>query len=368
MTERERFHACMRYEPVDVVPHWTWGGWPETIERWKTEGYDPSRDAIAQGASAVHWIGHWFFPHPPFGRQVIEEDSEHILYVNHEGILMREMKNNPYSSMPQFVKFPVTNREEFRAFWKERMRPDPEQRIGPNWRQALLDLRDSQIPVIVISDRWGGFFGPLRNLVGVEALCTLFYDDPAFVEEMMDADADFIIAMMDRILEVAPVDAFAFWEDMAYKTGPLLTPKLARKFMLPRYRRVVQFLRSRGVEWIGLDSDGRIDSLIPIWLDAGLNYLYPFEVQAGMDVVAIRRTYGRDLRIWGGVDKRAVAAGPAAIERELARVRPLIEEGGYIPMLDHSCPPDISWQNYTYYMRRLREVCEVRSPHEGERQ
>jgi uroporphyrinogen decarboxylase len=357
MTERERFHACMNYEPVDVTPHWTWGGWPETIERWKTEGYDPTRDDIGQGASPVHWIGHWFFPNPPFEHQVIEEDDEHVLYVNHEGILMREMKNNPYSSMPQFVKFPVTTREEFRAFWRERMQPKPEERIGPDWREHIQALRDADAPLVIISDRWGGFFGPLRNLVGVETLCTLFYDDPAFIEEMMDADADFIIAMMDQILDTGPIDAFAFWEDMAYKTGPLLTPKLARKYMLPRYKRVADFLRDRGVRWIGLDSDGRIDTLIPVWLDAGLNFLYPFEVQAGMDVNKVRREYGRDLRMWGGVDKRAIAEGRDAIEAELARVRPLIEEGGYIPMADHSCPPDISWPNYVYYMRRLGEVC-----------
>lgn len=357
MTERERFHACMNYQPVDVTPHWTWGGWPETIERWLTEGYDPEKDDVRQGASPVHWIGHWFFPNPPFEHQVIEEDDEHVLYVNHEGILMREMKNNPYSSMPQFVKFPVTTREEFRAFWKERMQPRPEERIGPDWREQLAALRASNVPIVIISDRWGGFFGPLRNLVGVESLCTLFYDDPGFIEEMMDADADFIIAMMDRILDAGPIDAFAFWEDMAYKTGPLLTPKLARRFMLPRYKRVVEFLRGRGVQWIGLDSDGRIDALIPVWLDAGLNFLYPFEVQAGMDVNRVRREFGRDLRIWGGVDKRAMAEDRDAIEAELARVKPLIEEGGYIPMADHSCPPDISWPNYVYHMRRLKEVC-----------
>jgi hypothetical protein len=357
MTDRERFHACMRYEPVDRAPHWTWGGWPETVERWKQEGYDPQTMDTAQGADRCHWIGHWFFPNPPFAHQVLEEDDAHILYVNHEGILMRERKDNPFSSMPQFVRFPVETREEFRRFWKERMQPDPAQRIGPDWQEQLRALRTAPIPLVVISDRWGGFFGPLRNLVGVERLCTLFYDDPAFVEEMMDADADFIIAMMGQVLDTVEIDAFAFWEDMAYRTGPLLTPRLARQYMLPRYRRVVEFLRERGVPWIGLDSDGQIDTLIPIWLDTGLNFLYPFEVQAGMDVLAVRRKYGRKLRIWGGVDKRAVAAGPEAIEAELARVRPLIAEGGYIPMLDHSCPPDISWPNYTYYMRRLAEVC-----------
>jgi len=128
--------------------------------------------------------------------------------------------------------------------------------------------------------------------------------------------------------------------------------------MLPRYRRVADVLRQRGVKYIGLDSDGQIDPLIPVWMDAGLNFLYPFEVQAGMDVRAVRRKYGRGLRLWGGVDKRALAKGPGAIDAELARLKPLIDAGGYIPHTDHSCPPDISYDNYCYYLQRLSEVCQ----------
>lgn len=356
MTERERFLACLEYRPVDRAPYWTWGGWPETLERWQREGYDPATTDVRLGADRCHWIGHWFFPCPPFERTVVEQDDMHVLYINHEGILMRERRDQPFSSMPQFVRFPVETREEFRRFWRERMRPDPEERIGPGWRERLAGLRAEPIPLIVISDRWGGFFGPLRNLVGVERLCTLFYDDPGFLEEMMEADADFLIAMMGQLLEEVEVDAFSFWEDMGFRTASLISPAMARRYMLPRYRRVVEFLRGRGVRWIGLDSDGQIDSLIPIWMDAGINCLYPFEVQAGMDVLAVRRRYGRDLRIWGGVDKRAVAEGPAVIEAELERVRPLVEDGGYVPMLDHSCPPDISFDNYRRYMARLGEV------------
>jgi uroporphyrinogen-III decarboxylase len=358
MNDRERFHACLNYQPVDVVPHWSWGGWPETVERWIAEGYDPKTMDLTMGANRVFWVSTWFFPNPPFAHQVIEEDEKTVLYINHEGILMRERKDQPYSSMPQFVRFPVQTREEFRAFWKERMQPDLVQRVGEDWKERLQKLHNEPIPLIIVSDRWGGFFGPLRNLVGIERLCTLFYDDPAFVEEMMDANADFLIAMLEQILDAAPIDAFAFWEDMAYRSGPLLSPKLARRYMLPRYRRVVEFLQKRGVPFIGLDSDGDVTDLIPIWMDAGLNFLYPFEVQAGMDVLAVRRRFGRDLRLIGGVAKQAVAAGPEAIEKELARVKPLIDEGGYIPMLDHSCPPDISFANYAYYMRRLGEVCQ----------
>ena len=357
MNDLERFYACMNYEPVDHTPFWSPGAWPETLERWRKEGYDENTCDLNMGADRKQGFGGWFFPNPPFERKVIEAREDTVLYINHEGILMRELRNHPQSSMPQFVRFPVETRADFRRFWRERMQPDLTQRIGSDWRGKLRSIRAASQPFIIVSDRWGGFFGPLRNLVGVETLCTLYYDDPAFLEEMVEADADFIIAMMTQILEVVSIDAFAFWEDMAYHTAPLISPEMARKYMLPGYRKVVDLLERCSVPFIGLDSDGYADPLIPVWLDAGLNFLYPFEVQAGMDVLEVRKKYGRGLRIWGGIDKRALAKGAVAIDVELQRIKPLIDEGGYIPGTDHSCPPDISFPNYCYYMTRLREVC-----------
>ena len=357
MTGRERFLAVMNYGEADrcfFVGAWAWG-WPETIERWKAEGYDQDHPPRFD-CDWWDWRGGWFFPNPPFERKVIGEDARTITYVNHEGILMRERKDQPYSSMPQFLRFPVQTREDFRRFWRERLQPDMAARLGADWVRMLEGLRRREVPLVVISDRWGGFFGPLRNLVGVERLCTLFYDEPAFVEEMMDATADFIIAMMGRILDHTDVDVYGFWEDMAYKTGPLIGPQMVRRHMLPRYRRVAEFVRGRGVRFVALDSDGDISSLIPVWLDAGINVLYPFERQAGMDVPAVRRRYGRDLRLWMGFDKRAIARGPAAIDAEIERLKPLMDEGGYVPGPDHSLPPDVSFANYCYYMERMAEA------------
>ncbi len=355
MTDRERFLNVMDYRPVDRCVYRAEGGWPETYERWKNEGWDPEQGPFFP-TDRWEWQGGWFFPNPPFEHKVVEEDETTVTYVNHEGILLRERKDQPWSSMPQFVRFPVETREDFRKFWAERMTPDLAARLGTDYVARLQAYRDRDFPLIIISDRWGGFFGPLRNLTGVENLCMLFYDDPAFVEEMMDATADFVIAMLGQILDVTDIDCYGFWEDMAFKTGPLLGPAQARKYMLPRYKRVVDFVRSRGVEWISLDSDGDITELIPVWLDAGINILYPFEAQAGMDVLAVRREYGRDLRMWGGINKRALATGPEAIDAELERVRPLVEEGGYIPGLDHSMPPDVSFANYCYYMEKLPTI------------
>ena len=113
-------------------------------------------------------------------------------------------------------------------------------------------------------------------------------------------------------------------------------------------------MRANGIVHIGLDSDGDISSLIPIWLEAGINMLWPFEVAAGMDVVKVRQTYGHDLAIMGGIDKRAVAKGGDMMRREVDRVMPLVEDGGYIPELDHGVPPDISWPAYYDYVTYLK--------------
>lgn len=358
MTDLERFRNLFSYEKVDRCVYWgAPAAWAETIERWKNEGYDPSKPfplPHPEDRRIVHSL--WFFPYPPFERKIIAEDEETITYINHEGIILRERKDFPDSSMPQFIRFPVETREEFRQFRKERFRPNLEERIGPNYKELLSSYKNRDCPLIIIADRWGGFFGGVRAMVGVERACYLFYDDPAFLEEMMDSIADFLIEMMEQILQYTDVDVFGFWEDMAFKTGPLVGPQLYRKFAYPRYKRVVDFLRSKGVKYISLDSDGNIYSLIPIWLDAGINVLYPFEVQAGMDVVKVRKEFGKELRMWGGIDKRALAKGKEAIDEELRRVEGLVKEGGYIPCPDHSIPPDVSYENYLYFAEKLWEL------------
>lgn len=356
MNDRERFHATMRYESKDRhVFAKPWLGFPETLERWEREGMQ-SGDIDRWNTDQWHWIGHWFFPHPPFEHEVLEDDGRHILYVNHEGILMRELKVNRLGSMPQFVRFPVETVEDFRKFAKERLQPDVGARIGGDWVKTLKDLRAQPATFFCIADRWGGFFGPLRNLMGVENLCMAFYTEPALVEEMMDTIADFVIAQVGVILDHIELDVFGLWEDMAYNHGPLIGPDHVRQFMLPRYKRVVEYVKSRGVPWVCLDSDGQVDSLIPIWVDAGIDLLYPFEVAAGMDVVAVRREYGKDLRLYGGLDKRPLVEGPKAIDKEIERILPLLEDGGYIPNIDHSIPPDVSWSHMSYFVEKMHEV------------
>jgi uroporphyrinogen decarboxylase len=61
--------------------------------------------------------------------------------------------------------------------------------------------------------------------------------------------------------------------------------------------------------------------------------------------------------IQGGIDKRALAGGREAIDREvLSKVPWLCLQGGYFPQVDHLVPPDVSLEDYRHYSRLLREV------------
>jgi uroporphyrinogen decarboxylase len=72
--------------------------------------------------------------------------------------------------------------------------------------------------------------------------------------------------------------------------------------------------------------------------------------------VQLRREYGHDLLMTGGLDKRVLAQDRQAIDRELAAKLPLVEKGGYIPTLDHAIPHDVPYANFVYYWERKKAL------------
>lgn len=188
-----------------------------------------------------------------------------------------------------------------------------------------------------------------------------FYDQPELCDEMFEFIADFIIAVTTPILNEVDFDYFNFFEDLACKSGPLLSPVSFRRFIYPHYRRTIEHLKKHGVRYVSLDSDGNTEPLIPIFLEMGVDVHWPFERASDMHPARIKAEYGKPLRIWGGVDKRELAKGRKEIDAALRELAPLIETGGFIPTLDHTFPPDISWGNFRYYMEQKARLLEGRS-------
>ena len=128
----------------------------------------------------------------------------------------------------------------------------------------------------------------------------LFYDDPGLIDDMMETILHLETEIIRRVAKDIKIDLAWYWEDMAYKGGPMISPDMVRKYMLPRYLRLNEVVRGGGCEAFFLDSDGNIEALIPLWLEAGINFFWPLECAAGMDPLALRKKYGKDIILGGG--------------------------------------------------------------------
>jgi uroporphyrinogen decarboxylase len=175
---------------------------------------------------------------------------------------------------------------------------------------------------------------------------------------MVETIADCVVGVLTRVFEAgAQIEACGMWEDMCYNAGPLLSPQHFKQFLVPHYKRITGLLHKHDVDVVWVDCDGCIDALLPLWLEAGVNCMFPIEIGTwGADPVKYRRQYGRDLLLMGGFDKHILARSKPEIEAEVRRLTPLVEEGGYIGFCDHRVPPDVPLENYMFYLETVRHM------------
>ncbi len=382
MTDKERFHAIMNFERPDRMLAWEQGFWGGTIERWYSEGLPKDQGVsgnpaygdtvrgpatpIAPGDKACYDVYEhsgldkptWKVPVelylcPQFREETLEDAGDQLTVRDEYGIVKQTPRKK--DSIPHFISWPVASLEDFEQLVVERLNPDTPERFPQDWKQQVERLNNYD-GVVALGGYPCGFFGAPRYLMGEIALLIGYLENPELIRRIVDHLADLWATLYDRVLSQVNVDCIHLWEDMSYKNGPLISPKIFYEFQVPAYRKITDVARSHGVDTILLDTDGDCSLLIPGFLESGISGLYPFEVQAGMDVKKIRKAFP-SLQILGGINKRQIAKEAAEIDEELeARLRGMIATGGYIPMFDHQVPPDVSWENYRYYRKRVAEL------------
>jgi len=372
MNSRERFWKAMNFEKVDKLPNWSdwigpWRTWrhqglpievPEGIDE---ETYDTNEWFVnffgTEGMYSAFW-GTSRVPvdiavNPPFEEIILEETDHYRIRRQGNGVIVKQFndtESNLHST--HFVEYPIKNRADWVRFRDEHLDPHaPGRYPAPAEWEALKAKWKNRDYVISIDG--GSFYGLLRDWMGFEALSFLVYDEPKLVQEMMDYLGDFFIEVLRKaVTEIPDIDFAMFWEDMCYKTGPLLSPRHFRQWMLPNYKKVTNFLVDHGVKLSWVDCDGNIEALLPLWVEGGVTGFYPLEVAADMDAVKLRKQYGKQSVMWVNVDKRTLAKGKEAIDAELARLAPIVGEGGFIPLVDHGVPSDVPYENYLYYLQQ----------------
>jgi len=255
--------------------------------------------------------------------------------------------------MSQFLRFPVSGWDDWRQFREERLDPKHPGRLAGSWREIGQEWMARGVPIQLGHFPDCTVYGGLRWLLGDEECLLAFYTDPDLVHEIMNHLTGIFLTVFNEVVKHVRVDVIHIWEDMCGRQGPLISPAHWREFMGPCYRRIKAFAVDHDIPVISVDTDGRPDDIVSPMMEAGVNYLWPMEVAAGCDVNEYRDRFP-DLALMGGIDKRALAKGPEAIEADLERVWPAVKKGRYIPELDHLVPDDVSWESYRYYCEALK--------------
>jgi len=350
----------MAYEPFDRVPVWFFGTWHETRLRWKAEEGIEGIDVPAFLGMDPDWEeGMWevqgLVNHDPLAEArsvTLEETDTYRIVRGPLGDVKQHSKIG--SSIPHTLEYALKPTAESWARYKTFLDPENPRRYPDGWqtKAQAFNLRDR-----VATFMAGSLYGWPREWMGVEELSYLTYDNPALLDEILEHLTDFFIALHRPVLAQASFDFAYFFEDCCFNTGPLLSPDIYRKHYDKHYRRLIAFYREMGVPFVLIDSDGKTDDLIPCWMESGFDIFFPIEVGTwNADPVELRRRFGRGLRMMGGFNKHLIPRGEAAIRAALQRLKPIVDEGGFIPMPDHRIPPDCSLDDFRRYVDVFKEV------------
>jgi uroporphyrinogen decarboxylase len=352
MNHRELFRNIMHDGSFGRMPVWHWTGWPETMERWHGEGMP--RDVNEHEYFNAVPMGMGIPVHanlfPAFEEETLEETETYRIFRQGDGVIARHFKGK--SSIPTFIDFTLKDRKGWEEY-KKRLQPDP-RRIPEDIDQIIEHLKASGHPVTIHT---GSMVGMPRNWMGVENLAYLSADDPDLLAEMADTMSDLVCWCLDQVLPKVQVDMGWGWEDICFRSGPLVSPRLFAKAMVPAYRKISDKLLEYGCDLHLTDCDGKIDALIPHWLDGGVNVMFPVEIGVWKaDPMEFRKKYGKELRFIGGIDKLELEKDRKAIDEEIERRKPLMAEGGFIPIPDHLMTPGTPLDNYKYYLEQIRNL------------
>ena len=350
MSGRERFNNQMHYKPVDRSFNMEFGYWEENYKQWPIfvdNGITTEDEAdelfafdYGFGAGINAWFSH------PMPQTILEETESHIIRVNGIGVV-EKVPRDGHSSIPHYMRSSIETPED----WK-RVKEEYFSRTHPNRERdfAKLDIKCAKDRDWPAGVNVGSMIGLIRDMLTVEGLAYAMYDYPEMVEDMVETCCVLVEDALDKLLPRYEFDYAYGWEDICFKNGPLVSVDFFRNVIAPRYKRINNKLKKAGIDLWYMDCDGDVRPILRDFLDNGVNCLFPFEVNCCCHPGELLNEYGGELRIMGGFDKIQMIKGKDTIKAYMKTLEPLVAKGGFIPFCDHRCPPDVTQENYFYYL------------------
>lgn len=407
MNTRERFLAIMNFDPTVRSLKWEFGYWGKALNNWYEQGlprvdypvvdkrittptsslYNTAwtcggterlPDGIAVMAGGLYWPTQGFpLDHdvkrffgmdetqrlvdvnlhfcPMFDVEVLEEDKDRFTYMDVDGVKRVYLKEE--STIPTSLEWPIKDWASWEKLKAERLNPDKLlDRFPENWPELVKEYNSRDYP-LAIGGYPHGFFGTLAHLIGYENLFIWYCMEPDLIHDILETFTSIWLAVFEKVISEVDIDHWQIWEDISFGKGSMIPLEMVREFMSPYIKRIADFIKSKGVKIILLDTDGDCNDLIPIFMEAGVTGMYPFETHCGMDIVRVRNQYP-DLQILGGIPKSEIQLGRKRIDEILEPVEQVLKTGGYIPFGDHFIPPEVDFRNFSYYRSKLNDLIE----------
>ncbi|MCL6087716.1 MAG: hypothetical protein M1475_04835 [Actinobacteria bacterium] len=383
MNTRERFLEIMNFNTSIRTMDWEFSYWSGAVTKWYSEGlnkkYGLKQKMLEEGDlivgpgmvwplgnfprdydianqlnldKGIETIDFNYLFQPKFEEKVLKDAGDKLLIQDESGVKMWKKKDN--STLPHVIEGPVKNDVDWEKIKEERLKPIFDARKPANWEEIVRRYKNRDFSLSLCFYPIG-FFGILRLLFGTPQIYYVYYDNPKLIHSINSYLCDLWINLFSEILVEVDVDCAWFWEDMAGRQGSLISPSAFKEFMSPYYKRITDFLKSKGIKHFIVDTDGNVNDLIPVFVECGISGMMPFEVQAGNDILEIRKKYPKFI-ILGGLDKRVLNNSKEMIEKELKNKLPImLNSGGYIPAADHAILPDTSWENYKFFRNRIKD-------------
>jgi len=322
-------------------------------EEWAAQGATPAElDMSAFGWDGVRNIGcgGGFGADSGLTDIVLEDTPAYSIQRDRYGRTVKLFKRA--ATLPLPLDYPVKTMDDWLQI--KHWYTFREDRVDMDDVRACKKAQDNG--VLICAWVLGAFAEP-RALMGDEALCVAYYDEPELVQDMLDTFADTALKVLERVQAVLVIDNLCIHEDMAGKSGPLAGPKQFDEFIRPYYRRLWDCASANGTKLFSQDSDGNMNAVIEDVLSSGVNIMYPFEPGSDMDMVRSKQKHGNRLAVKGGLDKYALLGTKEDIRRELEyKMSGVTRGGGTVFGLDHRIPNGVPIENYRYYVKLGREL------------
>jgi len=413
MNLRERFLEIMRNFNTGVKSiKWEFGYWGETIDNWYKQGLSRKNPAsiptayttptaslytrawtcknkhryrggikkypkgIALMAGGLYWPTQGFpldndikdyfnmdqtlqlvdvnlLFYPPFEPRTLEEDEEHLKYVDLDGVTRMFLKES--ATIPSGWDWPIKDEKSWGRIKEERIDfNNIRGRLPKNWDELVKKYKNRDYP-LALGGYPHGFFGTLAHLLGYDHLFYAYFDKPKLIHDMLQTFTELWIAVYSEVLADVEIDAVHIWEDISFGKGPMVSHEIIKEFMLPYYKRFTDFLKVNGVDIILVDTDGYCMDIIPLFIEGGATGMYPFETSCGMDILEVREKFPQ-LQMMGGIPKLDISEGRERVDEILEPVEKILRRGGYIPFADHFIPPGVQWREFIYYRNKLNNI------------